>query len=68
MLDRKGLKAEMARNGVTQQALAKEIGISEKTFISRMKRGAFGTDEAQVIIDVLKISDPASIFFANKVT
>ena len=58
----------MARNGVTQQALAKEIGISEKTFISRMKRGAFGTDEAQVIIDVLKISDPASIFFANKVT
>ena len=68
MLDRNGLKAEMARNGVTQQALAKEIGISEKTFISRMKRGAFGTDEAQVIIDVLKISDPASIFFANKVT
>lgn len=68
MLDRNGLKAEMARNGVTQQALAKEIGISEKTFISRMKRGAFGTDEAQVIIDVLKISDPASIFFASKVT
>lgn len=68
MLDRNALKAEMARNDVTQKALAEEIGISEKTFISRMKRGVFGTDEAQIIIKVLKLRDPASIFFANEVT
>lgn len=68
MLDKNALKAEMARNGVTQKTLAEKIGISEKTFISRMKRGVFGTDEAQVIVDVLKITDPASIFFATQVT
>lgn len=65
MLDRNALKAEMARNEVTQKTLAAQIGISEKTFISRMKKGVFGTDEAQIIVDVLKIRDPASIFFAK---
>lgn len=65
MLDRSALKAEMARNDITQRELAKKIGISEKTFISRMKRGVFGTDEAQVIVEVLKIKDPAAIFFAT---
>lgn len=68
MLDRNALKAEMARNDITQKALAEKIGISEKTFISRMKKGVFGTDEAQIIIKVLKISDPVSIFFTDAVT
>ena len=66
MLDRNALRAEMARNGVTQKELAKAIGISEKTFISRMRRGAFGTDEAQVIVKVLKLKNPTPIFFATK--
>ena len=68
MLDTNALRAEMARKRVTQKELSKAIGISEKTFISRMKRGFFGTDEAQIIVDTLKLTDPAAIFFAKRVT
>lgn len=68
MLDVKELRAEMVRNGCTQKDLAKLIGVSEKTFISRMKRGVFGTDEAYTIVRALKISDPCKIFFAKEVT
>jgi transcriptional regulator with XRE-family HTH domain len=65
MLDRNALRAEMVRNGVTQKELSQLIGISEKTFSLRMKKGSFGTDEAAKMIEVLKITDPVSIFFAN---
>lgn len=68
MLDRNALKAEIVRNGLTQKDVAKLIGISEKTFISRMRKGVFGTDEAEVMIHVLGIKNPSEIFFANEVT
>ena len=68
MLDRNALKAEMVRNGMTQKDIAKAIGISEKTFITRMKTGNFRFDEAQAIIDLLRIKNPAAIFFAKAVT
>ena len=66
MLDRNALRAEMARNGLTQKELAKAIGISEKTFISRMKKGVFGTDEAQTMVELLHIDNPSTVFFAKK--
>ena len=68
MLDRNALKAEIVRNGLTQKDVAKMIGISEKTFISRMRKGAFGTDEAEIMIRLLGIKHPAEIFFAAEVT
>lgn len=68
MLDKNALKAEIVRNGLTQKDVAKKIGISEKTFISRMKNGVFGTDEAEIMIRELNISNPAAIFFAHQVT
>lgn len=68
MLDKNALRAEMARKGITQKELAKTVGVSEKTFISKMKKGVFGTDEAQIIIDTLDIANPSSIFFAKQVT
>ena len=68
MIDRNALRAEIVRNGLTQKDVAKMIGISEKTFIARMNRGAFGTDEAEIMIRELKIKTPAKIFFANQVT
>ena len=68
MLDRNALKAEIARQGLTQKQIAAELGISEKTLISRMKCGVFGTDEVEKLIVLLKIKDPLSIFFAGLVT
>ena len=68
MLNKKALKAAFALNGVTQGDVAAHIGISEKTFISRMKRGAFWTDECEKMILFLKIENPSDIFFAKGVT
>lgn len=68
MLDRNALRAEIVRNGLTQKDVAKKIGISEKTFISRMKKGVFGTDEVEVMIRELNLKNPVSIFFAREVT
>jgi predicted transcriptional regulator len=65
MLDKDSLKAEIVRNGLTQKDVAKMIGISEKTFISRMKKGYFGTNEAEIMIRELKIENPSRIFFAD---
>ena len=33
-----------------------------------MKKGVFGTDEVEVMINVLELSDPMAIFFARDVT
>lgn len=68
MLNKNALRAEIVRNGLTQKEVAEMLGISEKTFISRMKKGVFGTDEAAVMIQNLHITNPAEIFFANEVT
>lgn len=68
MLDKNALRAEIVRNGMTQKELASMLGISEKTFIRRMKIGVFGTDEVEIMISVLKLQDPQSIFFAKSVT
>lgn len=62
------LRAAIARKGLTQNAVAKHIGISEKTFIDRMKKCTFGSDEIDKMIDLLEIEDPMWIFFGRKVT
>ena len=68
MLNRNALRAEIVRNGMTQKEVASCLGISEKTFITRMKRGVFGTDEVEALISLLNIQNPQSIFFAKDVT
>ena len=68
MLNKNALKAEIVRNGLTQKEVAEMIGVSEKTFISRMQRGVFGTDEAEIMINRQGIKNPIDIFFANEVT
>lgn len=60
------LKAEIVKNGYTQQEMAKLIGISPKTFYEKMKKGVFGSDEIQIMIRYLNIQDPIAIFFANE--
>lgn len=68
MLDVRELKAEMVRNGYTQDALAAELGITARTFSSRLKTGDFGVKEIEIMIKLLNLKDPFAIFFANKVT
>lgn len=68
MLDAKALKAEMVRNGYNNLTMAKELGISPRTFTTRLKTGDFGSKEIDVMIEKLKLSDPMAIFFAPQVT
>lgn len=68
MLDVNALKAEMVRNGYTQATLASELGMTSRTFYTRLKTGDFGRIEMDIMIKILKLKDPMSIFFANAVT
>lgn len=68
MLNKRALKAEMIRYGYTNASIAKAIGISERTFSSRLKSGEFGSDEMDALVEVLHITNPIPIFFAQLVT
>lgn len=58
------LRGIIAERGLSQKEVAAMIGITPKTFYEKMKNGVFGSDEIQVMIDQLQISDPVGIFFA----
>ena len=64
MVDVNRLKGIIVQNERTQEDVAKYIGITPKTFYQKMKKGVFGSDEIDKMIDYLKIDDPAAIFFA----
>lgn len=66
MVDTNRLKGIIAECGTSQRQLANRLGISEKTFYARMRSGVFGTDEAEKIVDILHIENPAEIFFAKR--
>jgi DNA-binding XRE family transcriptional regulator len=58
------LRGIIAKNGTTQSRVAKSIGITPKTFYSKMKKGVFGSDEISIMIKELHIDDPMKIFFS----
>lgn len=60
------LRGIIAKNGFSQVKVAKMLGISPKTFYNKMKQGRFGSDEIQVMIDRLNISNPCEIFLRKK--
>lgn len=59
------LKAQMVLCGVNQEELAKKLGMTSKTLSLRMKKGLFTSVEMEIMIDILKIHEPAEIFFAK---
>jgi transcriptional regulator with XRE-family HTH domain len=68
MLNANELRAAIVRRGYTQKRLAEEIGMSEPSLYRKIKNGTFGLNEANKIIEVLKIDKPEEIFFAKEVT
>ena len=62
------LKGEIARAGYSQSKVAKELGITPKTFYVKMKKGVFDSDEIEEMINLLRIDNPVQVFFAQKVT
>ena len=68
MLNRNALKAAIVSNGYTQAKLSNYLGITPKTFSLKLKKGVFGSDEIDKMIDVLKIEDPMKVFFNRQVS
>lgn len=60
------LRGIIAERGLTQADVAKKIGRSPKAFYEKMKKGIFGSNEIQIMIEELHIEDPESIFFARE--
>ena len=68
MINSNLIRAKIVENGMNQKQVAEKIGMSEKTFSIKMNNGKFGLDEAQKMIDLLKIDQPSKYFFASEVT
>ena len=66
MIDIPKLRGLIVEKGYTQTQVAEYIGISPKTFYERMKKGVFGSDEIDAMIDLLEISNPMPIFLKRK--
>ena len=68
MVDTNALRGLIVSKGLTQQKVAHELGISPKTFYLKMKKGIFGSNEMEAMIEILSIKNPQEIFFADKST
>lgn len=65
MVDTKKLVGIIYERGLSQRKVAQNIGMTEKTFYSKMKKGVFDSDEIEQMIDMLDIKNPVEIFFAK---
>ena len=68
MVNTNRLRGIIAERGMSQSKVAKSLGITAKTFYTKMKEGRFDSDEMNDMIILLDIDNPAEIFFAKKVT
>ena len=64
-MDASKLRGVIAERGMSQRQVAAAIGMSERTFYTKMKKGVFRTDEAEKMIRLLHISNPTEIFFGR---
>ena len=62
------LKGKIVAKGLRQEDVAKILGISTKTFNTKLNRGIFNSLEIERLIVVLDIKNPLEIFFPNIVT
>lgn len=68
-MNRALLEYVMKSQEITRVALCKKIGMSLSTFSKKMcGKTQFTLDEVKAIMNVLNISDPVPIFFADKVS
>lgn len=70
MVDTDKLRGCLVENRITQTEMSEKLGMTPKTFISRMKQKKFMTDEIDIMVDVLGLNtqEAVAIFFAKKVT
>ena len=59
------LNGEIARAGFSRATLAVKIGMTPKTFYAKEKKGVFGSDEIEKIVEACGIENPLPIFFPS---
>lgn len=57
----------IAKRGTSQRKVAKKLGITDKTFYQKMKKGVFTSTEIYQMIEILSIEEVKEIFFAKEV-
>jgi len=67
MINANLIRAKIVEKGMNQAQVAKELGMTAKTFSIKMNTGKFGLDEAQKMAKILEIDKPEKYFFAEKV-
>lgn len=65
MIDTDRLRGIIVENRKSQAMVAKELGITPKTFYNKMEKGVFNSNEISKMIEYLNITDPIDIFFGN---
>lgn len=68
MIDTKALRGIIVARDMTQQDVARKLGMTPKTFYQKMKKGVFGSDEMETMIEILSIPNPQDVFFAKERT
>lgn len=66
MINTDKLLGVFAENHKSKKDVANMLGITPKTLYLKMEKGVFGSDEIQIMIDEMNISDPMSIFFVQE--
>ena len=60
------LKQEILARGMTMEQVAWGMGISEKCLGRKLETGKFGSEEMQVLTELLHLQCPQEIFFAKR--
>lgn len=68
MLNVNLLRAEWVKKGLNQGQVAEMLGICDKTFGMKLKKGVLNSDQIEKLIAELEIADPMPIFFAKEVS
>lgn len=63
------IKGRIVAKGLTQADIAKILGISTKTFNSKLNgKGTLDVNDIEKLIEILDIKNPMEIFFAKHVS
>lgn len=69
MFDEKLFKARLVLCGLTIRDIAKMLNVNEATVYRKIRRdGDFSRAEIQTMCKAMKIDDPQSIFFSQRLT
>jgi hypothetical protein len=68
MIDTNALNGLIHEKGYSKRSFANAIGMGEQRFYRCMKKGVFGSDDMEKMVDLLGIENPKPIFFAKRVT